>query len=342
MSAATTPVTFADLYTALLNKVRESTTASAVINKAKGAIDYALQDMHIGFAEKVPWAEREATLILRPRSTTGTVSINRGSTTLTGVATGWTTADDFGIAAARAGGKIRIDGTQTLYRVSAVGGAGSITLASAYVGDDVAAGSTYVYFEDEYALAADFLRPLSAQFFDDNRDIQIVSRADFRERIPRNFATGAPRVATIVDQEVSGNTTPVRKLVIASVPDRYMLIPYQYVTSKLVRSSAGAAQESFSADDDEPLVPKRYRMAIVFHALYHWYRDGKDDARSQEARAEYVDLMSRIVGDSEIGQNKPRIRPAVGAYVRAARRPWRTGAGRFDVNGAFDRLEDRG
>lgn len=341
MSASTLPVTFADLYTLLLNKQRESTTASAVVNQAKGAIDYALQDMHIGFAEKVPWAEREATLILRPRYTTGTVSIDRGSTTLTGVSTAWTTADDFGVAAARAGGKVTIAGTSPIYRVGAVGGATSITLASSYVGADVAAGASYTYFEDEYALASDFLRPLGAQFFDDNRDIQIVPRAEFRERIARNFAAGRPRIATIVDQEVSGNTTPVRKLVVSAVPDAYMLVPYQYVTSNLVRSSAGAAQASFSADADEPIVPRRYRMAIVLHALYHWYRDKKDDARSQEARAEYVDLMSRIAGDSEIGANRPRFRPAVGPYLRAAQRPWRRGTGRFDTNGAFDRLEDR-
>lgn len=341
MSATTIPTTFSDLYTDLLNRAREATTATATLNKAKRAINTALLDMHIGFNEKVPWAERRATLIIRPSYTTGTVSISKGSTTLTGASTAWTTTDSFSIANARAGGKMIINGTEPIYEVSSVDAATTITLGSRYVGTTVAAGSSYIYFEDEYALASDFLRPLSAQFFDDRHEIRVVSRSEFRERIPRNYRPGRPRVAAIVDLPFSASTTPVRKVVVDCAPDAAYLVPYQYVTSNLAVTSAGAAAEALSSDDDEPIVPKRYRHAIVLHALYHWFRDAKDDARSQEARGEYVDLMARVASDGEVGQNRPRLQPRVGAYAAAARRPWRRGVGRYDTNGAFDRLEDR-
>ena len=341
MSAATQPTDFSDLYTALLNKAREATTATATLNQAKRHINTALYDMHIGFDAKVPWAERRSTLITRAHYTTGTVSISQGSTTLTGASTVWTTTDVFSIANVRAGGKMIINGTEPIYEVSSVDSATSITLATRYVDSDVAAGSSYIYFEDEYALASDFLRPLAKQFGDDRMAVPIIERSEFRNRFPRNYSPGRPRACTILDLAVSGNTTPVRKVAFAPTPNDTWKIDYQYITSNLGVTSAGVAQAALSSDTDEPIVPIRYRNVIVLHALYNWYRDKKDDARSQEAKAEYVDLMGRIASDHETGQNKPRIQPRIGPYLRAAKRPWRGGLGRFDVNGRFDRLDDR-
>ncbi len=45
MSATTQPKTFSDLYTSLLNKVREQTSVTATSNQAKAYINTALQDM---------------------------------------------------------------------------------------------------------------------------------------------------------------------------------------------------------------------------------------------------------------------------------------------------------
>ena len=59
--AATNPAlqvtTFADLYTALSNRVRIQTAVTATENQAKAMINTALYDMHIGNGEKFPWAE---------------------------------------------------------------------------------------------------------------------------------------------------------------------------------------------------------------------------------------------------------------------------------------------
>ena len=148
-------------------------------------------------------------------------------------------------------------------------------------------------------------------------------------------------MATLVDLSFSSSTTPVRKIRFHRPPDDFYTIPYQYITSNLAVSSAGAAQTQLSADADEPIVPLRYRHAIKFHALYHWYRDRKDDTRSQEAKAEYVDLLTRTVSDNEIGTSRPQLQPRMGAYRSRAVRPWGGGRGRrFDVNGRFDRMED--
>jgi hypothetical protein len=88
-------------------------------------------------------------------------------------------------------------------------------------------------------------------------------------------------------------------------------------------------------------VPLRARHAIVYHALYHHYRDLKDDTRSQEAKAEYTDIITRLVGDQEVGTSRPQIRPRVGPYARRAKEPYgRRGGRRFITGDAFDENRD--
>ena len=338
MSATTQLTDFSDLYTDLMNRVRADTTVTATSNQAKRYINIALHDMHLGFGEKFPWAERQAILVTQDDYTTGTVTITQGSTTLTGSGTAWATNNAFSVNNARVGGKVVINGGTEVYTVSAVGGNTSITLTSRFTQSDVSGGS-YVYFEDEYALASDFLRPLDQQFFDQNHDIELISRQEFRRRYPRNKIVGKPRVATIQDKAFSGSTTPVRKARFWKPPDDFYSIPYAFVTSNLAVTSAGAEQTQLSNDTDEPIVPLQYRHAIVFHALYHWYRDKRDDTRSIEAKAEYTDLMVRITGDNEIGRTRPRLRPELSMYARAAKLPYsRRRGSRFTTGSAFDEI----
>jgi hypothetical protein len=339
MSSTSQLTDFSDLYTDLQNRVRVTTGVSATETQAKRYVNIALHDMHVGFDYRLPWAERQARLIIRPTYTTGTVSISKGSTTLTGDSTAWATTDDFSIANARANGKVTINGARVPYVVSSVGGATSITLSSKFTEDDVDSGSSYVYFEDEYDLASDFLRPVDAQSFSDECSIDLIPRTEFRRRYPMNVTPGRPRVACIVDYAPSGNTTPIRRVRFNQPSSIAMTVPYTYITSNLAVSSSGTAQASLSAADDEPIVPLRYRHVILFHALYHWYRDKRDDSRSQEAKGEYTDLMLRIASDYEVGANRPQIRPRVSHYAARARRPWRSGGARYDVNGKFDRME---
>jgi hypothetical protein len=340
MASTTQYTDFSDLFTGLLNATRNDTGSSATVVQAKRYI--GLHDMHVGFGEKFPWSERRSVLITHPAYSEGTLSVATGDTALTGVSTAWNTANDFGVANLRAGGKVRIAGGNEVYEVASVTNDTSATLASDYVPSSDASGASYVYFEDEYALASDFLRPIDQRRLTDGPNpIEIVGRREFRARFPRNGVTGRPWVATIIDIEFSGSTTPRRRLVLHQPPDKAYQIPYSYVTSSLAVSAAGAAQADLSADADEPIVPIRYRHAIVLWALYHWYRDKKDDTRSAEARGEYTDLMIRIAADTEIGAQRASIAPRVASYRARARRPYSRGGGRYDLDGRFDRLEDR-
>lgn len=341
MAATTQPKTFVDLYTALLNRVREQTSVTATSNQAKMYINIGLQDMHIGYGERFPWAERRGRITTQAPYITGTVSINQGSSTLTGLGTLWNTANAFGVTNTRKTGRIVINGSSTIYDLTSVNSDTGITLSSPFVEANVS-GGTYLYFEDEYALDADFLRPLDMQFFDYQRGIRIIDRLRFRrEHTRNNITTGKPMQACIVDRAFDGNATPVRHVQFWQPPSLNYSIPYAFVTNKLAVSTAGVAQESLSADTDEPIVPLQFRNTIVIHALYNWYRDKKDDVRSGEVKSEYVDAMLRITGDTEIGERRPYIQPAMGGYRRRASAPYRMGrSSKYRLGDAFDQMRE--
>jgi hypothetical protein len=338
MSATTQLTTFSDLYTDLQNRVREQTGVTATENQAKRYINIALHDMHIGRAENLPWAERSAVLITQPQYTTGTVSVTKGSTTITGTSTTWNTANSFGVANMRAGGKVTFSGALDVYEIESVASDTSATLTGRFIQETLTA-ATYVYFEDEYALASDFLRPIDQRQFSDSIPIELISRTEFRRRYTNNSVPGRPKVATIEDKQFGSNTTPVRKLRLHQPPSTAFNIPYSYVTSFLAVTSAGVDQTQLSSDADEPIVPLRYRHTIVLHALYNWYRDKKNDQRSLEVKSEYEQILERVTSDTEIGGRHASIRIRRHAYVRKSQRPWRGGDARYDTNNKFDRME---
>ena len=133
MAATEQPSTFSDLYTDLQNRTRTTLSVTATENRAKRYINIALHDLHVGFGEKLPWAEREAILVTQPEYTTGTLVATKGSTTITGTGTAWNTANDFSVNNMRAGGKIVIDGGPEVYTMSSVGGDTAGVLTSDWI-----------------------------------------------------------------------------------------------------------------------------------------------------------------------------------------------------------------
>lgn len=340
MSSTSQPTTFSDIYTSIMNRVRVDTSLTATSNQAKAYANVALTDMHIGTQYHLPWAERQGTLITQPYYTTGTVTITKGSTTLTGASTAWNTANSFGQNNVTANGKLTIAGGTEVYTVSSIASDTSLTLTQRFIRDDVAAVN-YVYWQDEYSLASDFLRPIEWTSFDLNSELTFPSRSEFYRRFPRNSQPGRPQWAMLIDKAFSGSTARVRRLVLAPPPKDVKLYPYRYITSNLAVTAGGVESTAMVNDTDEPIVPLPYRQAIVLHALWNWYRDKKDDSRSQEAKAAYDEFMLRTLGDVEIGDRTPSLQPHMSDYVSAVSNPY-TGRGRggyYTLGDRFDRGE---
>ncbi len=334
MGASTQPTDLTDLRTALINAVREATGVTATNTIADRYLNTALHDMVVNW--DFPWGVRTTSLITQAPYTTGTITIATGGTTVTGLLSLWNMANDFSVKNARAGGKIILGSeSDSIYDVTTVASDVSLTIGAKYIGDDLAA-DTYVYYEDEYDLASDFFRSVDPHHFARNVPIALIPRKEFRTRYPRNAERGEPRMACIYDAPFSATTARRQRIVFHPAPDAAYKIDYEYITTNLAISSTGVAQTQLTATTDEPIVPLRYRHVLVLHALYNWYRDRKDDTRSQEVKGEYTDLMRRIASDVGVTTPRPRILPRTSQYFPARRRR----GSRYSTNSDFDQMRD--
>lgn len=333
MSSTTNVKDFQDIYTEILNKTRQNTNVTAITAQAKRYANTALHDMVFGFEYKMPWLEREGVITTMAPYTTGTVAITRGSTTVTGTSTVWTTTNAYNVANARTTGKMTFGGSD-IYNITTVG-ASSITLANRYVADaDLAAGSDYTYFEDEYALASDFLKMIDVRRFSQAYNIPLIGRNEFRRLYPRPNISGIPKVATMLDKSFITTSTQPMYVQFYPYPSTNLLLPYSYITKNLAVTSAGVEATEMSGDTDEPQLPMRYRHALVAFAVWQWYRDKKDDSRSEAAKMEYQEIVSRIVSDQRIGANTmAQVQPKVGMYKN---RPYSAGRLKYSTNNSFD------
>ncbi len=341
----TTPQTFANLVTACVNHLRESSSISTTTNIIKELLNQALQDVHI--QQNWPWAERRGMLRTVAPYTTGAVSIaSTARTALEGAGTAWnTTISGMGVTHLQAGGKIKLGGEVDVYTVASVASDTAATLDTRYIGGITTASayalaySTYTAFEDEYALASDFWRLIDLRQFSEALPIPILSRQEFYRRYIRNSTTGTPQVCTILDLGYGASTTPVYKVVFHPAPDKVLNIPYRFITSNLAINSAGTGQANMVEDSDEPIIPIRYRHVLIWYVLAHWYRDRKDDARTQQAEGQYVDLIRRMAGDVMPEKDHPRLISPRSRYLagRAGRTIRRT---RYATGTAWDELRE--
>ncbi len=334
---------FSDLYTGLLNALRLDTSQTPTVNQAKRYINIALQDMHLGTDQRfpTPWAERNGVIRTRPRYNTGTIATTIGSDTVTGTSTLWNTANDFSENNLRKdSSKMVIGGSAEVYDVSGVASDTNCTLSPVAI-ETIASGASYDSFQDEYELASDFSNLVgNPANFDTGREISLIDRTLFRALYPRNRIPGKPKAATLIALGPSTSVSINHRVRFAPPPDATYLFPYIYLTTHLAMTAQGETSTGMVNDGDQPIVPLKYRHAILFHALYHWYIAKKNDPRAQIMKGEYTDIILRVQQDVGPADRRARLQPAVSGYKRHASHPYssRGRAARFDT-GQFDRLE---
>ena len=342
MAATDAPATLSEMRTAFLNLLKEVTGTTGINTVVDRMLNIALQDMH---QERWYWSERRSTIRSSPPYTTGTIAVAVTSLTtrrtVTGTGTAWNTANSFGdVNAIGAGAKMTLGSTSVVHELSAIGSDTSLTLTTAtpYTGDSALSGESYAIYQDEYALASDFGEPTDLRFFDEDRRIRLVGAQAFYAAYAKNTQRSGPEVATLIELGPSGSVALRPRVVLGPAPDKTYIIPYRYQTTSLAVSSAGVAAVNLTADADQPIVPLGYRMGVVYQALALWFATRqKNAALAADFAGRYTGLMLRARQRTDESRDKPQLRPAVGAYWRAARRPWRGGR-RYDGNAAFDSM----
>src|SRR2546428_4118575 len=296
--ASNTPTSFVDIYTDAIQRVRENAANTAVVDIIKRMVNIGLHDLHL--QQNWWWAERRGQLQTHPTYSTGTIATSTTSRTIiTGTGTLWNTAvSGMGFNNANAGDKLWLGGSGSssgtggdVYVIASVQSDTQLTLADRWVGTTALGSTTYTIFSDEYALPADFWRLRDARQFTTAFMLPVIGRREFYQRFPRNNVVSLPQVCTIIDLAPTGSTARVPKVVLHPPPDQTYNIPFWYQTTNLAVTSTGTNQTQLVNDTDEPIVPLRYRQLLVLFAVREWYRDRKDDARSQEANSFFEDLL---------------------------------------------------
>lgn len=316
---------FSDIYTDVMNRLGKKVTLTAELVKVKRLINQGLRD----WAIQRPWSvlQRRAELRVFADYSTGTVTTTQGSTTWTGSSTTWNTNSAFGEVNVDATFKMKINGDREIYEVDTVASDTSLTMVSKYV-NSAASAAGYTAWQDEYALASDFDRPVDVrQLFIDTTLIPIGLR-EFRRKYTGSTTGGKPRVYTLT--RISSGS---QRIMFWPYPDSARILPYDYITTNLAQSSSGTDQADLSADDDVALIPEKYRHMLIHYAVGQWYRDYKDDARFRDAMELYTDLVRRMAADVEPTDDLPRLAPNRSKYMYG-RSP---NAATMDLGAWFDR-----
>ena len=344
MAVGDNPATLSELRTAFLDALKEVTGVTAVNDVATRYLNIANHDIA---QEKWPWSERRSTIRTSPPYTTGTVDVAITTLTtrraVTGSGTAWNTANSFSdVNAIGAGAKMTLGTSDVVHLVSSVGSDTAITLdtSTPYTGASALDDASYAIYQDEYALASDFGDPIDARYFDEDRTIRLIGAQEFYRLFARNDRRQQPQAATLIELGPSGSVSLRPRLVLGPAPDQTYIIPYRYMTVNLAVSSAGVGQANLSAAGDEPIVPRAFRMGLVWKALEVWFSSRQKNAGlAADFAGRYTTAMLRARQKSTPADDRPRFQPAVSSYWTHARRPWRgAGARRFDGGTSWDRL----
>ncbi len=187
---------FADIVT----RVKALTNVSSQDDLIKDSIKMGL-DRATG--QDLPYLMTDGFITTVAPYETGTVDVTNNSATVTGNSTVWTSA--------MVGRKIRIAGENAYYRISAVGGVGSITLEVPYQGTTktLALGTnpTYSIYKDEYRLPADCDTYKILRQIENARSMISLEATAFDIVEPAPEATGSPSFEIMIGTRLDVYTT---------------------------------------------------------------------------------------------------------------------------------------
>jgi len=233
--------TYANIKTAVLAKI--GITDDDVVTVVKQALNDVLEE--ICQAHNFSWLYGNSSFITVKPYTTGTVSVEEASATITGTDTVWTSS--------MVGRKFYC-GNAT-YEISEVTTtpAMTLTLSTVYAGD-TDTSATYKIYQDEYSLASDVEDVLAVRQENNPQKIEKVGIEVIDKYYPQRISFGYPSIYSIVGYD----STYYIKIAVYPIPNQARNIYYRY--KKRVTE--------MSADDSTPIVPLRYRWVLAKGALY--------------------------------------------------------------------------
>jgi hypothetical protein len=236
-------LTFIDLQNDVFAHTGLDSTDATNQTNVKRWLNYVCQDL----CSRWPWSflEGRETVVTVKDYTTGTVSVNAGSTALTGSGTTFPAAVDTTYF-------IQLSSANDWYQVSANGGATSLTLATAYAQTTNATNLTYTLRKFFYSLSSSADEVLDVRNW--NTPVKLI-QCDFRtiDLInPLVQSTNAPYAYMMFGTDSSGNQ---------------VFSPYPFPTdARLFEFRTRKRPTDMVASGDSPSIPNKYSQILIFGA----------------------------------------------------------------------------
>jgi hypothetical protein len=258
------------------------------------------------------WSGETRPLLLKGRYDTGTISIDQDSETVTGISTVFSELDHRFC-------KIRIAGSGTPFTIRRVGSSTSLTLDSPWQEDDVVGGSYYIY-KDEYGLFPDChaIRSMWIPGLIKARQPIFCGPREMDEyRAQSPFRSGTPTFYTINGKShFRGCTWGTFKIgfdfwegSLDDPPEQRRLIvwPASGNENKTAMVRYTKIPPLMAEDTDEPLIPRDFRMVLVWGTLLKNFLRNRDIATKREWQMEYNGLRTKMAGDIETTDDELRL-----------------------------------
>ncbi len=256
-------MTFADLKTRVAQETGLDTTTDATILGAWVNAAYK----QISGVDNWPWLLKNSTFVTVPDRTTGTVSINAASTSLT-----FSSAPAQSVALQY---MIQFTSVSSDWYFIAAHNAGvtSATLASAFNGAVNISGAAYLLRKVFYSLSSDTDRIIDARQARTDAKLGAVDIRTFDRYLPDPSATGDPCYYYLAGMAPTTNTWQVG---LYPVPSAAENIQIRYLQAPADLTST-----------DLPIMPEKFHDIIVYGALWMFGHAYIDDTRIQAAKARY-------------------------------------------------------
>lgn len=218
-----------------------------------------------------PWLEKQGIIQTVADITTGTVSINSGSTSLT-----FSSAPSVSVA-----NQYMIQFTDTsddwYYISSHTASSTSATLSVPFAGSSNVSGVSYICRKVFYSLPSDLDRMIDARQSIYKQKLGAIDIRTFDRYLPDPTATGVPLYYYMVGLD----TNQYWQMGLYPVPTDINNIQIRYLMKPATLSSAS----------DAPLIPEKFHDVIVMAALFMYGHPFIDDTRFAMAERRYADMI---------------------------------------------------
>ena len=288
-------LTFTDLQNEVFDHAALDSGQSNMVTRVQRWINYTVQDI----VSRWPWPFMESSerVVTVPDYTTGTVSINTGSTAVTGSGTAFTTTQGSGQY------YIQFAGTNDWYQVTSRGSGTSLTIGTAYQPTANAVSVKYILRNFYISLSSSCDRIVSIVNWNTPLKLIEINMRTVNDLNPNPQSTNTSYGFLGWGYDSSGNI---------------QIIPYPFPTdARLFELKTLKRPVDMVSGTDVPSIPNKYAQVIAWGALVIAFGYKKQADIAQLWNAKYEARIAQMKGEYRLTEDYQPILRSIDSIQRS-------------------------